>query len=277
MMYEKSLPGTVHLGYQYNVNIRLREKILCELTLHAISLANASKSSPSNMDMDFVSLDIGCGSGHLLKACSERGLQIEGADFDPVCVKLSERFAKTRLIGDENLQDYFEERSFDCVVFSHSLEHFDSPLDAVQQAKRISRRFLILAIPNPCRLQTVLIINPLRYDYSNLGHLCCWDRSHFTVFLTQRCGLKILKWGTYKMGIISLLPTFLKALKGEKTKRQRLEIQDIEKYAESDRKKRFSPIVRKAFEPLEVAAGRMFPYLADELFVLTEISENERG
>ncbi|MFC1868220.1 class I SAM-dependent methyltransferase [Thermodesulfobacteriota bacterium] len=275
-MKEKTLPGTVHLGYQYKTKNRFREKALCDLILYAVSLANASKSRPSNMDMDFVSLDIGCGSGHLLKACKEKGLKIEGADLDPACVELSGSYGKTHLIGNDSLLNYFETQSYDCMTFSHSLEHFDSPLDAVMNAKQISRWYLVFAVPNPCCLETVLISNPLRHNYSNLGHLCCWDRSHFNFFLTQRCGLDILKWEHYKIGLSSLPAALLNALRRKRQERQAPNGRDIQSLKRENSKHTLRRLVKKTFEPLETFLARLFPYLADELLVLTRIPEKSK-
>lgn len=261
--------GSAHIGYRFKLQTRLREDLLCRLIERAAVLEGVSKG-------EFKTLDIGCGSGHLLEAARRRGLNIEGADIDPICVHLSERYGKTYLVGDDSLLNYFESQSYDCLTFSHSLEHFDSPLEAVLNAKQISRGYLVFAVPNPCCLETFLISNPLRHDYSNLGHLCCWDRSHFNFFLTQKCGLEILKWEHYKIGLSSLFAALLNALKRKRPERQALDGSEIPGLNRERRHHPLRKLIKKAFEPLEISLARLFPYLADELLVLTRIPERQK-
>lgn len=263
----ETVPGTIHLRYAYHAAARLRERSLCELIETAATLAGKPPA-------DFSALDIGCGSGHLLKAARERGLNVKGADLDPVCVQLSNRYAETFPIGKDPLDHYFDRRSYDCLIFSHSLEHFDHPLDAVLQAKNISRGFLIVAVPNPCRLQTMLVSNPFRYDYSNLGHLCCWDRSHLTYFLTERCGLEIVRWHPYKVAFATLPSAFLRALKGTRLRRNGIQSAEIDRLSYPNNKNPLTRLVKKTLEPIEVVLARVLPYFADELLVLTRCPES---
>ncbi len=268
MQGEAAPPGTVHLRYKVRLRARLHDRMICDLIETAASFAGIPKSL-------FAVLDVGCGSGHLMQAARERALDITGADIDPVCVRLSSRFSKAVLLPEGGLGEAFEKDMFDCLVFSHSLEHFENPVGAVKEAKRISRRFLIFAVPNPCRLQTVLVTNPLRYDYANLGHTCCWDRSHLNVFLSEKCGLNILKWQPYKIGLSGILPALPKALKPVRSRDRSSGPLPERKPGENRPGKSTRRLAKEVLEPLEIYLARKFPYFSDELLVLTEIADTD--
>lgn len=258
--------GTVHLSYQYHAQSRLRERLICQMIEAVVGETEIPRR-------EFSILDIGCGSGNLMKTAAARGLKVEGADIDPVCVKLSARYGETHQVGEEPLTSYFSENAFDCLVFSHSLEHFDDPMGALMEAKRISRRYLVVVVPNPCRLQTIFTTNPLRLDYSNLGHTCCWDRSHLSGFLSVKCGLSNLRWMDYKLGVWTVFSSLCHAVAGKRNCRQLLEHCDIEQLSGNSRSKKLRHRLRDRLEPLELSLGKLFPYLTDELMVLAEIPE----
>jgi SAM-dependent methyltransferase len=261
--------GSEHTGYRYDPKPRLRERLIIDL----IEQASLLDGTPVEI---FKTLDVGCGSGHLLKAGKELGLDIKGADIDQVCVDLSSKFSEAFLIEGNDLQNHFAEDSFDCLVFSHSLEHFDSPFDAIEQAKVITKKYLIFAVPNPGRLQTILF-NIFRINYANRGHLCCWDRSHFTVFLENRCKLELIKWESYIIRLTSLPVAFIKLLKRSRIERSQLPNGDIENLADREKKSlagKFRDRVANYLQPIEIFLAKVFPYFADELIVLTKIKSD---
>lgn len=184
-------------------------------------------------------LDIGCGRGELVNALDGKGYSVTGIDPDLECVRITNSEKKLAIQTDgNNIDEKFREISFHIIIFSHSLEHFLNPLQIVEKAKKIGK-FIIFAVPNPIR-PFVIKKGILKRDYSNLGHLCCWDRSHFTVFLERRCNLKIVKWETDDV-------TFFQGLLGAGL-----------------RKVGFS-ILEETFFP------SLFPYFSSSLIVLTEV------
>jgi SAM-dependent methyltransferase len=261
--------GSEHTGYKYYPKPRLRERVITDL----IEQASLLDGTPIEI---FKTLDVGCGSGHLLKAGKELGLDIKGADIDRICVDLSSKFSEAFLIEGNDLQKHFDENSFDCLVFSHSLEHFNSPFDAIEQAKVIAEKYLIFAVPNPSRLQTILF-NIFRYNYANRGHLCCWDRSHFTVFLENRCNLELIKWQSYIISLTSLPIALIKLLNRSRIERSQLPSGDVENLSEGGKKSlagKFRDRVANYLQPIEIFLAKVFPYFSDELIVLTKIKSD---
>src|SRR5438093_1176446 len=137
-------------------------------------------------------LDFGCGRGEFLQMLREARIQCEGCDFDPVCVELSTRFAPCRQASDANVAEVFAGRTFDVVTALHVLEHLENPRQAVERLKRLSRRWLVFAVPNlaiPIRLARARI-----KEVDNRGHYHGWDAGHFQNFLETMCGLRVIRW-----------------------------------------------------------------------------------
>ncbi|MDQ3070954.1 MAG: hypothetical protein M3R55_14655, partial [Acidobacteriota bacterium] len=74
---------------------------------------------------------------------------------------------------------------------SHVLEHVESPRAAVLAMRRVSRRWLILGVPNLLRPANWVL---RRARYVNRGHLHGWDIHHFMTFLESGCGLAVSAW-----------------------------------------------------------------------------------
>jgi SAM-dependent methyltransferase len=142
---------------------------------------------------DFEVLDIGSGRGELMQHLSAAGFAaVQGIDIDPTCVQLSSRYGKCRQLGIENLQETFGDKNFDLVAMSHVLEHMRDPLAAVKTLRKTSRRWILLAVPNPmCPLAIYKSIR--RKPWSNETHVVVWDRSHFRFFLTRHADLKLVE------------------------------------------------------------------------------------
>jgi SAM-dependent methyltransferase len=94
-------------------------------------------------------LDVGCGRGDLAAAFARRGWQASVVDPSPLAV------AAARTVGvDARQGSIFEPlwpaASFDVVLFHHSLEHVDKPLEALRRAAELLRPGgrLVVAVPD---------------------------------------------------------------------------------------------------------------------------------
>jgi SAM-dependent methyltransferase len=187
---------SIHISYKKNYRINLF-KAYYDAIIHA---AQREKKLVSEMSL----LDIGCGRGEFLHYVTQMGMKnIEGVDFDPVCVKMSSQYAKCYRADITELGKYFKDSYWDIVLLSHIIEHLRDPISVIDQIKRISK-FIIIAVPNPIR-PNVLCYAIKRYEYSNKGHFYCWDRSHFNIFL-DKCGLNIISYFTDDILLPKILP-----------------------------------------------------------------------
>lgn len=116
--------------------------------------------------LDFIAnqgsvLDLGCGDGHLLAKLKDRGFtDLAGLDISEVAI------AKAQTMGiDSKVFDFFAEQlpyqdnSFDYVILLDVLEHLFRPADVLQEAARVSKKYILISVPNfnslPVRLQVL--------------------------------------------------------------------------------------------------------------------------
>ena len=127
-------------------------------------------------------LDVGCGRGELLYLLKAKGFDVGGCDIDDVCLEKSARFAQVKKANASELSQVYLEDSFDLITCLHVLEHTLHPYIALQELKKVTRKYLLLAVPNA---------RYIAHD-ERVTHLYSWNGDTFRN-LIERAGLKILK------------------------------------------------------------------------------------
>lgn len=90
-------------------------------------------------------LDVGCGDGYGMQLIKDMGFEVEGVDLLPSRVKLAtDRGFKVTQAPQEALP--FEDKSFDTVFSSHTLEHSFDVDKAISELHRVAKRG-ILVVP----------------------------------------------------------------------------------------------------------------------------------
>lgn len=181
--------STPHLKYHPTDNRHhLRSKMYETLEGLIDEAALLSEIEPQ----DFHVLEVGPGRGELMRRLAEKGFSVAGVDIDPSCVEMSRRYGPCEIGEASDLLDCFGPKSFDLIVMSHVLEHLPEPLNAINSLKQVSRKWLLLAVPNPVTPLT-LYKNMRGQLWSNPTHMMLWDNSHFHHFLTRHAGLEIVQ------------------------------------------------------------------------------------
>lgn len=95
-------------------------------------------------------LDIGCGSGRLLKDLAARGHRAIGVERDAATVALDDPHITVLEGSAEALPPSLEPGRFDAVAFAHVLEHLVDPVAAVRSAAALLKRdgLLFCEVPN---------------------------------------------------------------------------------------------------------------------------------
>jgi SAM-dependent methyltransferase len=140
-------------------------------------------------------LDYGCGRGECLDYATKAGFKVLGTDVDPECVNLSARYGPTCELNLHDPLSQFGPKSFDVVTCFHVLEHVENPKRALSAIAKISREYVVLAVPNLHSLSG-LIPRPILLSSINEGHLQSWDHSHLLNLAERHCGLKLIEWET---------------------------------------------------------------------------------
>ncbi len=106
-------------------------------------------------------LDLGSGDGLLLSLLAQKGITGKGLDLSEEGVTKANSKGLDTAVYDFGSQKLpFADASFDTVVMLDILEHLYDPESVLKEAARVSRRAVIVGVPNfsslPARLQTLL-------------------------------------------------------------------------------------------------------------------------
>ncbi|MFH1439362.1 MAG: class I SAM-dependent methyltransferase [Candidatus Woesearchaeota archaeon] len=89
-------------------------------------------------------LEVGCGNGFFTVPLSKL-FNVKGVDFSERMVKLNP-VENCEVQNANNLKE--KDESFDAVFCSNLLHHLNKPLRAINEMKRVSRKYVILSEPN---------------------------------------------------------------------------------------------------------------------------------
>jgi 2-polyprenyl-3-methyl-5-hydroxy-6-metoxy-1,4-benzoquinol methylase len=78
-------------------------------------------------------IDLGCGTGAFTRRLSHFNLQVEGMDISPAAVELANSLAKHEHFRSGDITDTkLPDQSYDLVLYSGVLHHFDSPRERIR-------------------------------------------------------------------------------------------------------------------------------------------------
>ena len=140
-------------------------------------------------------LDYGCGRGEALSLFASAGMTVTGTDTDPECVRIASRTDKAVLLNPADPLSQFGEKSFDVISCFHVLEHVPSPIQTLNQLRRIARSYVVLAVPN-LRYLNWIFHRKFELSFVNEGHLQGWDHLHFRNLAERHSGLELVEWGS---------------------------------------------------------------------------------
>lgn len=164
---------------------------------------------------DWTLLDYGCGRGETMALANKVGMVSRGTDIDPECVRLASVFGKAEILNIDDPVTQFGENQYDVVACFHVLEHVPRPLETIITLRRLSRKYVLVAVPNLSAPRNMFWKR--EWDVPiNEGHLQSWDHSHFRNMVEKHAGLRIVAWG-HDASIIPPLSNLLLKFFGSKT------------------------------------------------------------
>lgn len=93
-------------------------------------------------------LDIGCGDGLLLSLVKERDIVAKGLDISEKAVEKARAKGLDVAVYDTDGSIPFPDNTFDVVVMLDVLEHVYTPEALLREAARVSKRWVIVGVPN---------------------------------------------------------------------------------------------------------------------------------
>jgi len=120
-------------------------------------------------------LDVGCGDGLFLEMLKQGGIEAVGVDISEEGIKKCKAKNLEVSLCDLSAGKLpFSDGEFDYVVMLDVLEHLYFPEQLLREAKRVSKKYVVISVPNfsslPARIQTVLGNVP-ENNRSNKGHV----------------------------------------------------------------------------------------------------------
>lgn len=142
-------------------------------------------------------LDAGCGEGFTMEKLLKEnvGEKIEGIEYSREAISFGKKLYPHLIIKQASIYELpYKDNSFDLVICTEVLEHLEKPAEAIQEMLRVTKKYLIVTVPNE---PLFMFSNFLRgKNLSRLGndegHINHWSPFSLRKYLTQN-GIKVKK------------------------------------------------------------------------------------
>lgn len=142
-----------------------------------------------NLDSESI-LDVGCGEGYTLAKLKESGIgkKLDGVDNLDQAIETGKRLFKDISLkkGDIYKLDY-KDNSFDLVICTEVLEHLEFPEKALREMRRVSRKHILLSVPNEPYFMLANFLrgkNISRWG-NDIEHINHWSSKSFVKLLVK--------------------------------------------------------------------------------------------
>lgn len=142
-------------------------------------------------------LDAGCGEGFTMNKLKENGIgkKIEGIEYSKEAIAFGKKLFPDLIIKQGSIYDLpYKDNYFDLIVCTEVLEHLKEPAKALREMLRVSKRYLIMSVPNEpfFMLGNFLRGKNLSRFGNDIGHVNHWNPLSLKNFLNQN-GIKVKK------------------------------------------------------------------------------------
>ncbi len=142
-------------------------------------------------------LDAGCGEGFTMEELLKSGVgkKIEGIEYSKDAISYGKKLFPNLNIKQGSVYELpYKDNSFDLIICTEVLEHLEEPIKALKEMLRVSKKYLIVSVPNE---PFFLLSNFLRgKNLSRLGndpeHINHWNILSFKKYLKQN-GIEMKK------------------------------------------------------------------------------------
>ena len=132
-------------------------------------------------------LDVGCGEGFTLNRLSENkiGAKLEGVEYSKAAIELGQKTYPNIKIKEGNIYQLpYEDNSFDLVLCTEVLEHLDDPQKGLRELIRVSKKYLVISVPNEPLFMMAQFIRGKNWsrfgnDIEHINHWTFWQFGNF--------------------------------------------------------------------------------------------------
>ena len=141
-------------------------------------------------------LDVGCGEGFTLARLQKEkiGKDYEGIERDGAAIELgSKLYPRLKITKGDIYKLPFKNNSFDLIVCTEVLEHLDNPRKAYKELIRVSKKYILLSVPNEpfFTIQRMARFQNILHFGAHPEHIQHWTLFAFTKFVKVR-GVKLI-------------------------------------------------------------------------------------
>lgn len=142
-------------------------------------------------------LDVGCGEGFTLNRLKEKGIgkELEGIEYLKTAIELGHKMYPDIKIKQGNIYQLpYKDNSFDLVLCTEVLEHLDKPQEGLKELVRVSKKYLVLSVPNEPFFMLAQMVRGKNWSRfgNDIEHINHWTFVSFPKFVKQNSKVKIL-------------------------------------------------------------------------------------
>lgn len=140
-------------------------------------------------------LDAGCGEGFTLEYLRVRkiGKSYEGIDFLKKAIEIGTKVHPNIVLREASIYELpYKDNSFDLVLSTEVLEHLEDPKKALKEIFRVSRKYIVLSVPNePIFMGSNFLRGKNWSRFGNdIEHINHWTFFGFENFIKKNSGVK---------------------------------------------------------------------------------------
>ena len=170
-------------------------------------LAEVKKINPESI------LDVGCGEGFTLRKIKDLGIgkKLEGIEYLDRAIQLGKEQNPDIHIKQGSIYKLpYKDNSFDLVICTEVLEHLEEPEKALQELIRVSRKNLLLTVPNEPFFMLAQFLRGKNWSRwgNDIEHINHWSALGFRQFINKRIQVTVCK--------VPFFWTLIVALKGRR-------------------------------------------------------------
>ena len=141
-------------------------------------------------------LDVGCGEGFTLARLNKEkiGKTYEGIEYDDGAIELGKKlYPRLNIQKGDIYKLPHKSNSVDLVICTEVLEHLENPKKAYRELIRVSKKYVLLSVPNEpfFTIQRIVRFQNITHLGAHPEHIQHWSASAFTKFVKVR-GVKLI-------------------------------------------------------------------------------------
>lgn len=134
-------------------------------------------------------LDVGCGEGFILNKLKQEkiGQKWEGIDYSKDAIEIGQNLHPSLNLNIGSIyKSGYKDNSFDLVICTEVLEHLEDPKKALNEALRISKKYILLSVPN----EPLFLLSNFTQWGKDIGHINHWTFLGFEKLIKENMGSK---------------------------------------------------------------------------------------